>query len=194
MSTVAHIYNHTSIHSLEWKTPHEKWNPGKVPDVLYFHIFGCRAYMHVPADKHQKLDTKVLLIILVGYEPNSKGYRLWDKNTHSVHLSRDVTFDESSFSTKTAETKLTYIGAPAPSPVPLPFYPAIAAPHMPAVPPPPHAASPTSSSEDEDQVDDLLEPKEEWPVTPPIQATPLPTPPLAKCPPPSTLLLCLSAL
>ena len=39
----------------------------------------------------------------------------------------------------------------------------------------------TSSSEDEDQVDDLLEPKE-WPVTPPIQAIPLPTMPFSKAP------------
>ena len=143
--------------------------------------------MHVPADKCWKLDAKALPVILVGYEPNSKGYRLWDKNTCSIHLSRDVTFNESSFPAKTAETELTHIGAPAPSPVPLPFYPAIAATHMPAVPPLPHAASPTSSSEDEDQVDDLLEPKVEQPVMPPIQATPLPTTPLVKCTPPSTL-------
>ena len=143
--------------------------------------------MHVPADKHWKLDVKALLVILVGYEPNSKGYRLWDKNICSVHLSRDVTFDESSFPAKTAEIELTHIGAPAPSPLPLPFYPVIAAPHTPAMPPPPYATSPTSSSEDEDQVDKLLEPKVEWPVMPPIQATPLPTMPLVKHPPPSTL-------
>ena len=130
--------------------------------------------MYVPADKCQKLDVKALLVVPVVYEPNSKGYRLWDKNTCSVHLSRDVTFDESSFPAKTAETELTHIGAPAPSPLPLPFYLVSAAPHMPAVPPPPCAASPTSSSEDEDQVNELLEPKVEQPVMPPIQATPLP--------------------
>ena len=124
--------------------------------------------MHVPANKHWKLDVKALLVILVGNEPNSKGYRLWDKNTHSVHLSKDVTFDKSSFPAKTTETKLTHIGAPAPSPPPLPFYPVIAVPHTPAAPPLPCAASPTFSSEDEDQVDNLLEPKLEQPVTPPI--------------------------
>ena len=150
--------------------------------------------MHVPADKHQKLDVKALLVILVGYEPNSKGYRLWDKNTCSIHLSRDVTFDESSFPAKTTETKLTHIGAPAPSPIPLPFFPVNAAPHMPAAPPLPCTALPTSSSEDEDQVEKLLEPKVEWPVMPPIQATPLPTTPLVKHPPPSTPLPCPLAL
>ena len=190
MSTAVHIYNFTPICSLKWKTPHEKWNPGKVPEVSYFCIFRCKAYMHVPADKCWKLDAKALPVVLVGYEPNSKGYRLWDKSTHSIYLSRDVTFDESSFPTKTTETKLTHIGAPAPSSVPLPFYPAIAVPHTPAVPPLPCTASPTSSSKDEDQVDNLLKPKEEWPVIPPIQATPLCTMPLVKHPPPSTLLPC----
>ena len=149
--------------------------------------------MHVPADKHQKLNAKALPVVLVGYEPNSKGYRLWDKNTHSIHLSRDVTFDKSSFPTKTTETKLTHVGAPAPSPLPLPFYPVSAVPHMPAAPPLPCTASPTSSSEDEDQVDELHEPKVEWPVMPSIQATPLPTMPLVKHPPPFTPPLCLLA-
>ena len=99
---------------------------------------------------------KALLVILVGYEPNSKGYRLWDKNTHSVHLLRDMTFDKSSFPTKTTETELTHIGAPAPSPIPLPFYPVIEVPHMPAAPPLPHAASPTSSSKDEIRLTNYL--------------------------------------
>ena len=40
----------------------------------------------------------------IGYEPGSKGYRLWDKHTKSVKLSQDVKFDEESFpSHKSAE-------------------------------------------------------------------------------------------
>ncbi len=53
--------------------------------------------MHVPADKRRKLDAKATEVMLVGYEPGSKGYQLWDKYTCSVKLSRDVTFDESCF-------------------------------------------------------------------------------------------------
>ena len=34
---------------------------------------------------------------LIGYEPGSKGYRLWNTSTRSIVLSRDVTFDERSF-------------------------------------------------------------------------------------------------
>ena len=164
--TAVYIYNCTPICLLEWKTPHKKWNPRKVPDVLYFHIFRCKAYMHMPADKCWKLDVKALLVILVGYKPNSKEYKLWDKNTYSIHLSRDVTYDKSSFSAKTTETELTHIGASAPSPLLLPFHLVIAAPHMPAAPPLPYTALSTSFFEDKDQVDELLEPKVEWPVIP----------------------------
>ncbi len=53
--------------------------------------------MHVPTDKQHKLDAKAIEVMLVGYEPGLKGYRLWDKHTCSVKLSRDVTFDESCF-------------------------------------------------------------------------------------------------
>ena len=51
ISTVTHVYNRTPIRSLQWRTPHETWNAGHVPDVSYFRVFGCKAYMHVPADK-----------------------------------------------------------------------------------------------------------------------------------------------
>ena len=67
------------------------------------------AYMYVPADKWHKLDAKAVEVMFVGYEPGSKGYQLWDKNTHSVHLSVDVTFDENSFLSRSTETSSTPI-------------------------------------------------------------------------------------
>ena len=33
----------------------------------------------------------------IGYEPESKGYQFWDKDSRSVVISRDVKFDESRF-------------------------------------------------------------------------------------------------
>jgi len=156
LSTATHIYNHTPIHSLKWHTPHEAWNTGHIPDVSYFQVFGCKAYMHVPADKQHKLDAKAILVTFVGYELGSKGYRLWDKNTHSVHLSRDVTFDESSFPARDKET----------SPTPMsqtkytPLYPVYAEPNMPAMPQM-QALSPSLTEGSEDDVKDILTPKVE---------------------------------
>ena len=69
-----HVYNRTPIRSLQWRTPHEAWNAGHVPDVSYFRVFRCKAYMDVPADKQHKLDAKATEVTFVGYELGSKSY------------------------------------------------------------------------------------------------------------------------
>jgi len=61
--------------------PHKLWNVGHISDVLYFHIFGCKAFVHVPEDKQKKLDLKAIEMMLIGYEPGSKGYQLWNSTT-----------------------------------------------------------------------------------------------------------------
>jgi hypothetical protein len=50
--------------------------------------------------------------MLVGYEPGSKGYRLWNPTTQAIVLSCDVTFDEHSYPARAS-------GEPSASPVPL---------------------------------------------------------------------------
>jgi hypothetical protein len=176
VSTAVHIYNRTPTRTLEWRTPHETWNPGHVPDVSYFFVFGCKGYMHVPADKRRKLDAKAIEVTLVGYEPGSNGYRLWDKHTHSVKLSRDVTFDESCFpSRQGAETHPT---PSPPTPIPIPFFPVPAAPNPAARPPSSRVPSPAPSKDSEGDVKNILYPQNERSVTPPpIQGPALPTTP-----------------
>jgi len=140
--------------------------------------------MHVPADKRHKLDAKATEVTLVGYEHGSKGYQLWDKHTHSVKLSRDVTFDESCFpSQQGAETHPTPT-----SPIPIPFFLAAAAPNMAAKPPSLQAPSPAPSTSSEEDVRNILD-HEDQPITPPIQGPALPTTPeqshsLPSSPPP----------
>ena len=74
MSAVVHIYNYTPTHTLKWQTPFEIWYSGKVSDVSHLCVFRCKGYVHVPADKHCKLDAKAIEVTLVGYNPGSKGY------------------------------------------------------------------------------------------------------------------------
>src|SRR5258708_14981265 len=170
VSMAAHTYNHTPSRMLKWQTPIEAWKPSQVPDISYFHVFGCKGYMHVPTDKQCKLDAKAIEVMLVGYEPGSKGYQLWDKHICSVKLSRDVTFDKSCFpSQQGAETH------PQPtSPIPIPFFLAAAAPNPAAelqsfqVP----SLAPSTSSEED--VINMLDPDSQ-PNTPPIQGPALPT-------------------
>ena len=182
MSTAVHVYNRSPTRNLQWRTPIELWSAGHVPDVSYLCVFGCKGYMHVPADKRHKLDAKAIEVTFIGYESGSKGYRLWDKRTHSVHLSRDVTFDESSFPSLSGDE-------PSPAPIPVTI-PAIAIPNQIANPPA-REASPAQSDSSEDEVNDLLNRYTVPPNTPPARETPLPaTPeqcqPTPNSPPPRT--------
>ena len=94
--TAVYIYNRTPIHSTKWKTLYELWCD-TVPDVAHFKVFGCKAYFHVSEHNQHKLDPKSKEAVFVGYEPDTKGYTLWDRHSRSFIISRDVTFDEETF-------------------------------------------------------------------------------------------------
>jgi len=108
-----HTYNRTPTRTIGWCTPHELWNAGHVPDVSYFRVFGCKVFVHVPEDKRKKLNPKVIEMTLIGYEPGSKGYRLWNSSTRAIVLSRDVTFDERSFPSKESSAPSALPSQPA---------------------------------------------------------------------------------
>jgi hypothetical protein len=65
---------------------------GKKPNVSNLRVFGATAYMHIPKEKRQKLDSHTQRGVHVGYGETTKGWRvlLGDK----VVFSRDVEFDE----------------------------------------------------------------------------------------------------
>src|SRR6267142_969932 len=168
ISATVHIYNRSPSCTLQWWTPHEIWTGGHVPDVSYFRIFGCKGYMHIPADKRCKLDAKATEVTLIGYESGSKGYRLWDNHTRSVHLSWDVTFDESSFPSLSGN-------GPHPAQPPI-FIPAIAIPNQ-IVEPQERTPSLAQSESSEEAVRDLLDRQSVRPNTPPPRITPLPITP-----------------
>ena len=121
VETAVHVYNRTPLKRAKWKTPIELWMKKK-PDVSYFRIFGCKAFVYVHKDKRSKLEPKAKIMIFVGYEPGSKGYRFWDPSSRTIILSRDVQFDESSFPNRNQ-----------PAPGPPPVYPS---PELELVPPP----------------------------------------------------------
>ena len=97
LETAVHIYNRQPMRRLKWRCPITLWD-GTVPDVSYFRVFGCKAFVHVQKAKREgKLDKKAVEMIFVGYESGSKGYRFWNPANRSIVVSRDVTFDEESF-------------------------------------------------------------------------------------------------
>lgn len=97
VDTAVHIYNRQPMRRLKWRCPITAWD-GTIPDISYFRVFGCKAFVHVPKERRQgKLDKKAIEMIFVGYEQGSKGYRFWDPAAHKIVVSRDVIFDEESF-------------------------------------------------------------------------------------------------
>ena len=120
LDTAVHIYNRQPMRRLKWRCPITAWD-GTVPDVSYFRVFGCKAFVHVQKDKrHGKLDVKAVEMTFVGYESGSKGYKFWNPASRSIVVSRDVTFDENVFPARltTGERRVTPHDNPFPVPDP----------------------------------------------------------------------------
>ena len=94
MMTASHVLNRTPRKGLNWRTPHELLF-GRIPDIRYLRVFGCRAWVHIPKDQRTKWKPNSIPMIFVGYEPGSKAYRLWDPASRSIKVSATVRFDES---------------------------------------------------------------------------------------------------
>ena len=70
INVAAHVLNRAPRKGLDWRTPYELLF-GKVPEVSYLRVFGCRAW--VLSDQGKKWDAKALPMVLVGYK-GSKAY------------------------------------------------------------------------------------------------------------------------
>jgi hypothetical protein len=71
-----HVYNWTPKRRLNWRTPIAMWN-GSKPDISYFRIFGCCAFVHVHKENRDgKLDKKAIKTVFVGYAEGTKGWKL----------------------------------------------------------------------------------------------------------------------
>ena len=92
----------------------------------------------MPEDKQKKLDLRLIEMTFVGYEPGSKGYRLWNSSTRAVILSHNVTFYERSFPYQKGSSPSAPSTQPAvlDGPVTIEFPSGGSVPLAPAMPPP----------------------------------------------------------
>ena len=96
--TSNHVRNRLGTNSLETNTtPFHVWF-GYQPNIKYFRVFGCDAFILNDKKDFGKMDVRANPGTFLGYDDNSKSYRIlrWDNN--QVEKSRNVIFDEFSMS------------------------------------------------------------------------------------------------
>ena len=85
------LQNRTPVQALEGKTPYEMLNK-KVPNLAGIQEFGATAYMKDL--KAGKLDAHAKVGCFVGYDSESKGYRIYWPGKRSITVKRNVIFDK----------------------------------------------------------------------------------------------------
>lgn len=71
---------------------YEKWTKRRLK-VNHLRVFGCPAHVKLKKDSKKKLEQSSQLIIIIGYEVGTKGYR-YDPINSKVYISKDVVFEE----------------------------------------------------------------------------------------------------
>jgi hypothetical protein len=93
VTTAVYLLNRGTTKSVAGKTPFEAWH-GRRPSVQHLRVFGCVAHVKVTRPNLKKLVDRSIPMVLLGYEPGSAAYRVYDPAARKVHVSRDVVFDE----------------------------------------------------------------------------------------------------
>ena len=88
---VVYTLNNSGPSSQAGKTPIELWS-NKLPSIQQLRVFGCTAFCHVPKQLRRKLDQKSKNGIFVGYDNNSKGFRIYFDEINKIEIHRDVAF------------------------------------------------------------------------------------------------------
>ncbi|GKB73611.1 retrovirus-related pol polyprotein from transposon TNT 1-94, partial [Tanacetum coccineum] len=92
VATACYTQNQSLIHTLHNKTPYELVHDKK-PDLSFLRIFGALCYPTNDEDLG-KLKAIADIGFFVGYTPNRKGYRIYNKRTRQIMETIHVTFDE----------------------------------------------------------------------------------------------------
>jgi hypothetical protein len=93
VNTTCHAINRLYLHCFLKKTSYKLLIVNK-PNISYFRIFGSKCYILVKKGRHSKFAPKAVEGFLLGYDSNTKAYRVFNKSSGLVEVSSDVVFDE----------------------------------------------------------------------------------------------------
>jgi hypothetical protein len=101
-STTMYIQKRCPHTTLKEKTPGEVFS-GIKPEVGCLRIFECLVYIHVPMEKRTKMKPLGKKGVFVGYNENSKAYRIYVPRKRKIEVRRDLTFHEEATFKKSRE-------------------------------------------------------------------------------------------
>jgi hypothetical protein len=93
VNTACHAINRLYLHCLLKNTSYELLT-GNKPNVSYLRLFGSKCYILVKKGRHSKFAPKAVEGFLLGYDSNTKAYRVFNKSSGLVEVSSDIVFDE----------------------------------------------------------------------------------------------------
>jgi hypothetical protein len=93
VNTACHAINRLYLHRLLKKTSYELLT-GNKPNVSYIRVFGSKCYILVKKGRHPKFAPKAVEGFFLGYDSNTKMYRVFNKSSGLVEVSSGIVFDE----------------------------------------------------------------------------------------------------
>jgi hypothetical protein len=93
INTACYAINRLYLHRILKKTSYELLT-GKKPNVSYFRVFGSNCFILVKRGRKSKFAPKAVEGFLLGYDSNTRAYRVFNKSTRLVEVSCDIVFDE----------------------------------------------------------------------------------------------------
>jgi hypothetical protein len=93
INTACYSINRLYLHRILKKTSYELLTTKK-PNVSYFRVFGSKCFVLIKRGRNSKFAPKAVEGFLLGYDSNTRAYRVFNKSTGLVEVSCDVVFDE----------------------------------------------------------------------------------------------------
>jgi hypothetical protein len=93
INIVCYSINRLYLHRILKKTSYELLT-GKKSNVSYFRVFGSKCFILIKRGISSKFAPKVVEGFLLGYDSNTRAYRVFNKSTGLVEVSCDIVFDE----------------------------------------------------------------------------------------------------
>jgi transposase InsO family protein len=93
INTACYSINRLYLHRILKKTSYELLT-GKNPNVSYFRVFGSKCFILIKRGRNSKFAPKAVEGFLLGYDSNTRAYRVFNKSTGFVEVSCDIMFDE----------------------------------------------------------------------------------------------------